>query len=70
MDMKSLLKELVEIESPSHNPEAVNRVGARVAEEAKKLGAQAEVIQNRETGNHIISHFPSPSGRGQGEGIN
>ncbi|MBI5824902.1 MAG: M20 family metallopeptidase [Chloroflexi bacterium] len=59
MDMKSLLKKLVETESPSHNREAVNRVGALVAEEARQLGAQTELIPNQETGDHIIARFPS-----------
>jgi glutamate carboxypeptidase len=69
MDLKSLLKKLVEIESPSNDKNAVNRVGGIVAEEARKLGAQVETIPNQETGNHIICRFPSPKGRGQGEGI-
>lgn len=57
MDMKFLLKNLVETESPSHNREAVNRVGALVAEEARQLGAQLEIISNQETGNHIVARF-------------
>ena len=72
MNLTSLLKTLVETESPSHDKAAVDRVGAIVAEEARKLGAQVDVIQNDETGNHIISRFESasPAGRGvRGEGI-
>jgi len=57
MNMKSLLKLLVETESPSHDKAAVDRVGAVVAEEARKLGGQVEVIQNIETGNHILARF-------------
>ncbi|MDQ3004466.1 MAG: hypothetical protein M3R47_03670, partial [Chloroflexota bacterium] len=66
MNTKQLLKTLVETESPSHDKDAVDRVGAIVAEEARKLGAQVDVIQNDETGNHILSRFafPSPTGRG------
>ncbi len=57
MDMKSLLKKLVETESPSHDREAVNRVGTIVAAEARRLSAQVEVIPNQETGDHIIARF-------------
>ena len=60
MDTKSLLKRLVETESPSHVKAAVDRVGAIVAEEARRLGAQVEIIPNRETGDHILLHFALP----------
>src|SRR5687768_6190894 len=69
MDTKSLLKLLVETESPSHDKVAVDRVGAIVAEEARKLGAQIEIIPNKETGDHVVARFLSPNGRGvRGEG--
>ncbi len=62
MNLKSLIKSLVETESPSHDKSAVDRVGAIVAEEARALGAQTEIIPNLETGNHIIARFhPSSS---------
>ncbi|HEX5808916.1 MAG TPA: M20 family metallopeptidase [Anaerolineales bacterium] len=57
MDTKSLLKRLVETESPSHDKAAVDRVGAIVADEASKLGAQIEIIQNQGTGDHVISRW-------------
>src|SRR5688572_10201601 len=59
---KSLLKLLVETESPSHDKAAVDRVGAIVAEEARKLGAQVEIIPNEETGDHVLSRFITLSG--------
>lgn len=69
MNTKSLLKTLVETESPSHDKAAVDRVGAIVAAEARKLGAQVEVIPNQETGDHVLARFPSPAGGGgRGEG--
>ncbi len=69
MDQKSLLRKLVETESPSSDKGAVNRVAAIVVEEARKLGAQVEVVPNQETGDHIIARFsPSPLERGQGDG--
>lgn len=59
MQPTQLLKTLVETESPSHDKAAVDRVGAIVAEEARKLGAQVEVIPNQDTGDHILARFPS-----------
>ena len=57
METKLLLKRLVETESPSHVKAAVDRIGAIVAEEARKLGAQVEVLPNPETGDHVLAHF-------------
>ncbi|MBK8616854.1 MAG: M20 family metallopeptidase [Anaerolineales bacterium] len=59
MDMKSLLKQLVEIESPSHDKAAVDRVGIFVADEALKYGADVEVISNRKTGDHVVARWGS-----------
>ena len=61
MDRKSLLKRLVETESPSHEKAAVDRVGAIVAEEARRLGAHVEILPNHETGDHVLTRF-HPSG--------
>jgi glutamate carboxypeptidase len=67
MDTRSLLKRLVETESPSHEKVAADRVGAIVVEEARRLGAQVEIIRNQQTGDHILARFPpSPHGRGVG----
>jgi glutamate carboxypeptidase len=69
MDTKSLLKLIVETESPSHDKAAVDRIGALVAAEARKLGAQIEMIPNRETGDHVLCRFPSANKRGdRGQG--
>ena len=57
MDTKSLLKRLIETESPSHDKAAVDRVGVIVAEEARKLGALVETISNQETGDHVLCRF-------------
>lgn len=62
MDTKTLLKLLVETESPSHDKAAVDRVGTIVAEEAQKLGAQVEKIPNQETGFHILARFAQSGG--------
>ena len=57
MDKKSLLKRLVETESPTPEKAAVDRVGAVVTEELRKLGASVEILPNRETGDHILARF-------------
>lgn len=65
MDLKSLLRTLVETESPSHEKGAVDRVGAIVAREAEKLGAQVEIIASQETGDHVLARFSGePAGQG------
>ena len=65
MDTKSLLKLLVETESPSHDKAAVDRVGTIVAQEARELGAQVEIIPNKDTGDHILARFRALSGVSQ-----
>ena len=59
--MKSLLKKFVETESPSHDHEAVSRVSALVAAESHRLGAQVEIVLNKETGDHVVARFSSVS---------
>lgn len=61
MKLTQLLKLLVETESPSLDKAAVDRVGALVAEEARKRGAQVEIIPNQETGDHVIARFQPSS---------
>ena len=65
MDTKSLLRRLVETESPSHDKAAVDRVGMLVAEEASQLGAQVEILPGQETGDHILCRFSTVSGMAQ-----
>ena len=65
MDMKSLLKQLVETESPSHEKAAVDRVGTIVAAEARKLEAQVEILPSQQTGDHVLARFhPARAGIG------
>ncbi len=56
-EMISLLKRLVEIESPSKDKIAVDRVGVLIAGECERLGAQVKVHVQRETGDHIEAIF-------------
>ncbi|MCJ7584387.1 MAG: M20 family metallopeptidase [Anaerolineales bacterium] len=65
--MISLLKRLVEIESPSHDKAAVDRVGALVAEECRRLGAQVEIHPQAGTGDHVLARFPKPRPLSQGK---
>jgi glutamate carboxypeptidase len=65
--MISLLKRLVEIESPSHDKAAVDRVGALVAEECRRLGAQVEIYPQAGTGDHLLARFPQPRPLSQGK---
>src|SRR5215208_3855839 len=68
MDTKSLLKLLVETESPSHDKAAVDRVAEIVAEEARKLGAQVEIIPNKDSGDHVMARFAQGDPRRGSEG--
>ena len=64
--MFTLLKQLIETESPSHDKSAVDLVGAIVAEECRKLGAHVQIHPQIETGDHIVARFP---GKKEGRGI-
>ena len=67
MDKNALLKRLVETESPSHDKAAVDRVGALVAGEARRLGALVEVIPSQQTGDHILAYFAQSGAVGEVE---
>lgn len=59
--MLSLLKQLVEIESPSHDKIAVDRVGFLVAERCRLLGGRVKVHSNPDHGNNLeVCFSPSP----------
>ena len=57
MDTKSLLKRLVETESPSADKAAVDRVGKIVADEARRLGADVQTVPVMEAGNHVVARW-------------
>jgi glutamate carboxypeptidase len=61
-DIIALLKRLVEAESPSHDKAGVDRVGAIVAEECRRLGARLEILPQSPTGDQILAQW------GQGTG--
>jgi glutamate carboxypeptidase len=63
--MVTLLKRLVETESPSHNKFAVDQVGKIIVKEAVSLGGEIEIIQNEATGNHIIARYGSKDSKSE-----
>jgi glutamate carboxypeptidase len=63
MDMKPLLKKLVETESPSLDKAAVDRVGNLVMNEARRLGANVEQIPVVDAGDHLVARW-GDRGRG------
>jgi len=62
MDMKSLLRKLVETESPSSDKAAVDQVSDIVLNEARQFGARVELVPVMDTGNHVIARW------GEGDG--
>lgn len=65
-DIVQMLRRMVEIESPSHDKPAVDRMSHLVAAEWKKRGAQIRILPIREYGNQVIAELqPShkPTGR-------
>ena len=63
--MLRLLRELVEIESPSSEKAAVDRCGARVATEWKHRGARVRIIRQRTVGNIVRAEIAT---RGRADG--
>jgi len=55
--MVALLKQLVEAESPTYDKAAVNRMGAVMAREAGKLGANIEVLPKADVGDIVIARW-------------
>ena len=59
--MIALLKQFIEIESPTYDKSAVDRLGTVIAQEAQKLGAAIEVIPKTEMGDQIIARWGAGS---------
>jgi glutamate carboxypeptidase len=59
--MLALLKQLVEIETPSHDKTALDRMGVFVASECRRVGAQVKVHPQRESGNLIEARWGAGS---------
>jgi len=61
-ELVALLTRLVEIESPTTDKAAVDRVGALVAGELRQLGAEVTVHERADAGNHITGRW-DPTGQ-------
>jgi glutamate carboxypeptidase len=61
------LRRLVEIESPSTDKAAVDRVGAVVAEEARRLGAIVTVDPQAVAGDNVVARWGLAQGRAEGD---
>src|SRR5690625_1033783 len=64
-DIISWIREIIEIESPTDNREAVNNVGSWVQEKVKSLGGNVEVVPSNhpERGDHIVARFEGTSSK-------
>ncbi len=69
--IRSLLEELVSIESPSNEKAAVDRLGELIIARLKESGAEIEVIGQEHAGNHIRARWGSggPGVQPQVDGI-
>ena len=55
--MSHFLKQMVETESPSHNKEAVDRMGSIILEQLKKLKADIFIDKQDKTGDNILGQW-------------
>jgi glutamate carboxypeptidase len=60
-EIVSTIRELVEIESPSNNKAAVDRVAEAVAQKFSKLGGEVRIHQAKNFGNHLQVNFAGKS---------
>jgi glutamate carboxypeptidase len=62
-EMLTLLQQMVEIESPSDNKAAVDRMGTFLGREFERLGAKVTFYPQKEAGNHLKAQFPAAAGK-------
>ncbi|MGH9579098.1 MAG: M20/M25/M40 family metallo-hydrolase, partial [Terriglobales bacterium] len=62
--MLETLRNLVELESPSHDKAAIDRLGECVAEEFKRVGGQIVIHPDARAGNHLQVEVPAKVGGG------
>jgi glutamate carboxypeptidase len=60
-EMVATICELVEIESPSDNKGATDRLGKLLAEKFKQLGGTARLHRTKQFGDNLQINFPSPN---------
>ncbi|HEY2170913.1 MAG TPA: M20 family metallopeptidase [Candidatus Angelobacter sp.] len=63
-EMLSLLRKMVEIESPSDDKAAVDRMGSFLAESFERLGGQVTFYPQEAAGNHLKADFPGVASSG------
>jgi glutamate carboxypeptidase len=69
-EMLSLLRKMVEIESPSDDKAAVDRMGSFLAEAFERLGGQITFYPQEAAGNHLKAEFTGgASGRASGKPV-
>jgi glutamate carboxypeptidase len=57
-EMVTTIRRLVEMESPSHNKGAVDRLSAHVAATFERLGGRVKLHRQTEFGDHVQADFP------------
>ena len=62
-EMMSLLRRMVELESPSDDKAAVDKMGAFLAQVFERLGGKVTFYPQQEAGNHLKAEFPGSSGK-------
>lgn len=55
--MKTMLKTVVEMETPTENKLAIDELGKYFSGEIKNLGGSVEIVENKNTGNILIGRF-------------
>lgn len=62
-EMLDVLKRMVELESPSDNKPAVDRLGGYLAQEFGQLGGKIKFFSQQSQGDHLMAEFPGNSGK-------
>ncbi|MBI4443944.1 MAG: M20 family metallopeptidase [Acidobacteria bacterium] len=65
--MLEMLRELVEMESPSTDKAAVDRCGEHVAAIAREMGGRVQLFPSRHTGNALRAEFAAGAGKRPGQ---
>jgi glutamate carboxypeptidase len=68
-EMLALLRKMVEMESPSDNKAAVDRMGAFLAEVFESLGGQVTFYPQEAAGNHLKAEFAGGGSGGVGKPV-
>jgi glutamate carboxypeptidase len=62
-EMLSLLRHMVEMETPSDNKAAVDQMGAFLAKAFERLGGKVTFFPQQEAGNHLKAEFAGSAGK-------